>query len=135
MYLPLVSNEDRRGYEEYITQWIRRGELFQSYINEEIYRGQQDIKFAPILKEMKQEQEQTEAMAVAAEEETTGEELEGEGDAENANGNGRHYRNLHVAGLDVHPTLHEGGIWGFGDVSKILFTLFFSRTSRSIEPF
>jgi hypothetical protein len=42
-WLPLVTDENRRGYEEYTK--LNQAHLFQSYVTEEGYRAQQDTYF------------------------------------------------------------------------------------------
>ena len=76
-WLPLVTDENRRGFEEYTK--LKQGQLFQSYVAEEGYRAQQDTYFG----------------------------LGGEdGDADEGEN-----RQLHIAGPDEHPVMHDE-IWG-----------------------
>jgi hypothetical protein len=42
-WLPLVTDENRRGFEEYTK--LNQGQLFQSYVAEEGFRAQQDTYF------------------------------------------------------------------------------------------
>jgi hypothetical protein len=82
-WLPLVTDENRRGFEEYTK--LNQGHLFQSYVAEEGFREQQDSYFG----------------------------LGGE----DVNADGGANRQLHVAGPDVHPVMHDE-IWGSLYVSK-----------------
>jgi hypothetical protein len=76
-WLPLVTDEDRAGYEEYTK--LHQAHLFQSFFAEEGFRAQQDAYFG-----------------------LGGEDVDAD-EGEN--------RQLHPAGPDEHPLIHDR-IWG-----------------------
>ena len=95
-WLPLVTDENRQGYEEYTK--MQQAHLFQSYMTEEGLRQYQDAVFGINASE-------TEAAEARAEEAAAAEEA---AVAEEENPS---RRNLHAAPPDVHPVIHDG-IWG-----------------------
>lgn len=94
-WLPLVSDQDRAGYEEY-SRNRQAQDVFPPFLQEEAFRMYQDAYFGLT----EEDSAATEAAEIEAGEEKLEEEFEGT------------RRRLHVAGPDVHPTIHEQ-IWGF----------------------